>query len=130
MTCVTLMFYISLNQVLYRFKEKVEYTEEQQKGFGVSVSVHGTHPPLTLTSSMVQANLSSKPACTATITKTSPNANTNPQLNQGGFSKHTSASTTEQPCPPWLSCPPEIKPCVPSSPSTLRMKPAAGLQER
>ncbi|XP_062860427.1 receptor-type tyrosine-protein phosphatase R [Trichomycterus rosablanca] len=116
--------------VLYRLKEKVEYTEEQQKGLGVPVSVQGTHPPLTLTSSMVQANPTSKPACTTTITRLSSKANTTPQINQSSFSTHTSASATEQQCPPWLSCPPEFKPCVPSSPSTLRMKPAAGLQER
>ncbi|XP_026779032.3 receptor-type tyrosine-protein phosphatase R isoform X2 [Pangasianodon hypophthalmus] len=124
--------------VLYRLKEKVEYSDGQLKGLGAPVSVHATQPPLTLTSSMVQASPAPKPACT-TATSTTPsnttnttNTTTTTQINYSTPHTHTSASTSESQCPPCPPCPPvsEFKPCLSSSPSPFKMKPAAGLQER
>ncbi|XP_046730208.1 receptor-type tyrosine-protein phosphatase R isoform X2 [Silurus meridionalis] len=122
--------------VLYRLKEKVEFADRQLKGLGVSVSVHATQPPLTLTSSMVQACPAPKPACTtATSTALSTATTTTTTFTQIHHSTphthntHPGASTSEFQYPP---CPPvaEFKPCLSSSPSPFRMKSAAGLQER
>ncbi|KAM9467740.1 receptor-type tyrosine-protein phosphatase R isoform 2-T2 [Clarias gariepinus] len=134
--------------VLYRLKEKVEYSDGQLKGLGAPVSVHATQPPLTLTSSMVQASPAPKPACTTatsstpsttttttstTVTTiaatTSTSTSTNSQINHNTHPTHTSASSSDSQCPP---CPPvaEFKPCLSSNPSPFKMKPAAGLQER
>ncbi|KAK3518196.1 hypothetical protein QTP70_033892, partial [Hemibagrus guttatus] len=120
--------------VLYRLKEKVEYSNGQLKGLGVPVSVHATQPPLTLTSSMVQASPAPKPACT-TVTSTTPSSTTNTnstQINHNSPHTHNSASSSESQCPPCPPCPPvpEFKPHLSSCPSPFKMKPAAGLQER
>ncbi|KAI5617340.1 receptor-type tyrosine-protein phosphatase R, partial [Silurus asotus] len=123
--------------VLYRLKEKVEFADRQLKGLGESVSVHATQPPLTLTSSMVQACPAPKPACT-TATSTTPSTSTttttttSTQIHHSTphtHNTHPGASTSEFQYPP---CPPvaEFKPCLSSSPSPFRMKSAAGLQER
>uniref|UniRef100_A0A8B9HCQ1 protein-tyrosine-phosphatase n=2 Tax=Astyanax mexicanus TaxID=7994 RepID=A0A8B9HCQ1_ASTMX len=89
---------ITCLMVLYRLKEKVEFSDSQLKGPSVlsrdihlaPVAVHEAQPPLSQTSSMVQAT-------------------------------------------PTLNAPypvvPDIKPCLSSSPSPFKMKPA-GLQER
>uniref|UniRef100_A0AAR2LLL8 protein-tyrosine-phosphatase n=1 Tax=Pygocentrus nattereri TaxID=42514 RepID=A0AAR2LLL8_PYGNA len=66
--------------VLYRLKEKVEYSDRQLKGPSVPgqdvhlapIAVHGAQPPLSLTSSMVQAAPAPKPACTTVTPPHSP----------------------------------------------------------
>ncbi|XP_017350319.1 receptor-type tyrosine-protein phosphatase R [Ictalurus punctatus] len=120
--------------VLYRLKEKVEYSDGQLKGLGAPVSVHATQPPLTLTSSMVQASPTPKPACTTATSTTTSNSNntTTTQINHSTTHTHTTVPTSEFQCPPCTPCPPvaEFKPCLSSSPSPFKMKPAAGLQER
>ncbi|XP_058273012.1 receptor-type tyrosine-protein phosphatase R isoform X2 [Hemibagrus wyckioides] len=121
--------------VLYRLKEKVEYSNGQLKGLGAPVSVHATQPPLTLTSSMVQASPAPKPACTSvtsTTTSSTNNTNTNSTQINHNSPTHNSASSSESQCPPCPPCPPvaEFKPHLSSCPSPFKMKPAAGLQER
>uniref|UniRef100_A0AAY4BN45 protein-tyrosine-phosphatase n=1 Tax=Denticeps clupeoides TaxID=299321 RepID=A0AAY4BN45_9TELE len=96
---------ITCLMVLYRLKEKVEFSNQQFKepppaSRGVHLTpipVHPAQPPLQLSSSMVQAKAS-----------------------------HKTASTSVPPAP----TAPEVKPCLSCSPSPFRMKPAAGLQER
>ncbi|XP_060745513.1 receptor-type tyrosine-protein phosphatase R isoform X2 [Tachysurus vachellii] len=126
----TFIIVVTCLMVLYRLKEKAEYSNGQLKGLGVPVSA--TQPPLTLTSSMVQAGPIPKPACT-TATSTRPSFNTNTtQINHSSSHTHNSACSAESQCPPCPPCPTvaEFKPCLSSSPSPFKMKPAAGLQER
>uniref|UniRef100_A0AAR2LVV4 protein-tyrosine-phosphatase n=1 Tax=Pygocentrus nattereri TaxID=42514 RepID=A0AAR2LVV4_PYGNA len=103
--------------VLYRLKEKVEYSDRQLKGPSVPgqdvhlapIAVHGAQPPLSLTSSMVQAAPAPKPACT-TVTPATPD--TTPSHNPSTPATHTNTIVS-----------------VPH-PSPFKMKAAAGLQER
>ncbi|XP_036432931.1 receptor-type tyrosine-protein phosphatase R isoform X2 [Colossoma macropomum] len=122
--------------VLYRLKEKVEYSDRQLKGPSVPgrdvhlapIAVYGAQPPLSLTSSMVQAAPAPKPACT-TVTLATPD--TTPSHNSSNPATHTN-TTVSVPQPHSPPCPAvtDVKPCLSSSPSPFKMKPAAGLQER
>ncbi|XP_007237419.3 receptor-type tyrosine-protein phosphatase R isoform X1 [Astyanax mexicanus] len=124
---------ITCLMVLYRLKEKVEYSDSQLKGPSVlsqdihlaPVAVHEAQPPLSQTSSMVQATPTLKPACT-TITSGAPTTT----LSHNPSILHTHATTTVS-VPHSAPYPvvPDIKPCLSSSPSPFKMKPA-GLQER
>ncbi|XP_030634434.1 receptor-type tyrosine-protein phosphatase R [Chanos chanos] len=121
--------------VLYRLKEKVDYSERQLKEPPPSrdvhlapVPVHGTQPSLKFTSSMVQAEPAPKPASASTITPAVPPA-IDPILPTTSSTTSFSTIGSEPQAP---SCPSnaEIRPCLSSSPSPFRMKAAAGLQER
>ncbi|XP_072528845.1 receptor-type tyrosine-protein phosphatase R isoform X2 [Salminus brasiliensis] len=120
-------------KVLYRLKEKVEYSDRQLKGPSVlgqdvhlaPVAVHGAQPPLSQTSSMVQAAPAPKPACT-TITPATPV--TTPSHNPSTPYTHASTAVSVPHSPPYPVVP-DIKPCLCTSPSPFKMKPA-GLQER
>uniref|UniRef100_A0A8B9HL34 protein-tyrosine-phosphatase n=1 Tax=Astyanax mexicanus TaxID=7994 RepID=A0A8B9HL34_ASTMX len=124
---------ITCLMVLYRLKEKVEFSDSQLKGPSVlsrdihlaPVAVHEAQPPLSQTSSMVQATPTLKPACT-TITSGAPTTT----LSHNPSILHTHATTTVS-VPHSAPYPvvPDIKPCLSSSPSPFKMKPA-GLQER
>ncbi|KAL6459732.1 hypothetical protein MHYP_G00314910 [Metynnis hypsauchen] len=122
--------------VLYRLKEKVEYSDRQLKGPSVPgqdvhlapIAVHGAQPPLSLTSSMVQAAPAPKPACT-TVTPATPDTTPSHNPSTPATLTNTIVSVPQPHSPP---CPAvtDIKPCLSSSPSPFKMKPAAGLQER
>ncbi|KAI4878057.1 hypothetical protein NFI96_011664 [Prochilodus magdalenae] len=127
---------ITCLMVLYRLKEKVEYSDQQLKGPSVPgldvhlapVAVHGAQPPLSLTSSMVQAAPAPKPACT-TVTQATPA--TTPSHNPTTPLTHsnTAVSVPKSYNPPCATVS-DTKPCLSSSPSPFKMKAAAGLQER
>ncbi|KAL7827728.1 hypothetical protein AOLI_G00308800 [Acnodon oligacanthus] len=122
--------------VLYRLKEKVEYSDRQLKGPSVPgqdvhlapIAVHGAQPPLSLTSSMVQAAPAPKPACT-TVTPATPDTTPSHNPSTPATLTNTTVSVPQPHSPPYPAVT-DIKPCLSSSPSPFKMKPAAGLQER
>lgn len=125
--------------VLYRLKEKVEYSDRQSKEPSREVHlspipVHPAPPPLIktplaplahLSTSMVQAEAILSPVNIAVPTTQPLNSHIAVNAGSGPVSCHAPEAT----CPP-CAPPTEIKPCLSSSPSPFRMKPAAGLQER
>ncbi|XP_042566040.1 receptor-type tyrosine-protein phosphatase R isoform X1 [Clupea harengus] len=145
--------------VLYRLKEKVEYSDRQLKqppppSRDVHLAPIPVHPaplpplqppPFHLGSSMVQARAVPKPLSTAPFVSTTPFVSTapfahpfsHPTASAGSAPTSTFAASVATSCAhaPEPICPPcipptEIKPCLSSSHSPFRMKPAAGLQER
>ncbi|XP_048124258.1 receptor-type tyrosine-protein phosphatase R isoform X2 [Alosa alosa] len=134
--------------VLYRLKEKVEYSDRQFKEppppnvHLAPVPVHSApprplqpRPPAHLTSgsSMVQAEAVPKPISTGPascpsnqiISNVGPAPAASTPVGKSAVSSHAH----EPICPPCVPTT-EVKPCLSSSPSPFRMKPAAGLQER
>ncbi|XP_026863305.2 receptor-type tyrosine-protein phosphatase R isoform X2 [Electrophorus electricus] len=141
--------------VLYRLKEKGEYSDRHLKDPGPAVrevhltpvAPHGSQPVL-IYSSMVQASLCPQPACSpasTAVTACSPASNADttviacspsnsPAVPSRDATKpptHTGCSSEPQgPSGPPGPLAPEIRPCFSSSLSPFKMKPAAGLQER
>ncbi|KAL2102850.1 hypothetical protein ACEWY4_002018 [Coilia grayii] len=142
--------------VLYRLKEKVEYSDRQTKEPPppsvrdvrlTPIPVHPAPPllpppppppplqpppPVHLSSSMVQAGAVPKPISTAPFARPlcSPALHTGSAPISVPVASSVVSCHAHEPAVAPYAPPTEVKPCLSSSPSPFRMKPAAGLQER